>query len=278
MNVLRNSITFGLSALIAWVAAGMIGPASAQPPLNRPSAGDDLAPRTQPVLIDDVGDTNAKIGVGEAELDPEIAKWEDDVAKLEAEDAKRDDPADGVLFIGSSSIRLWKHIARDMAPYRTIRRGYGGAKFSDLSHYAKRLIRPHTYRALVIFVGNDVSGKENDHSPDQVEAWVKQVLQISRQHQPDAPVLLVEVTPTPARFDAWPEIRELNARLREIALTHQQTYFVATAGHYLDDQAQPREELFVKDRLHQNERGYALWSTLIRRRLDDVFRALADSP
>lgn len=205
-----------------------------------------------------------------------IDKWEQAIAELEQRNASEDDPADAILFIGSSSIRRWGSIAIDMAPYRPIQRGYGGAKYSDLAVFAERLIQAHQYRALVSFVGNDVSGKPTDHTPDEVERLVRHVIAVAHQHQPSSPVLLIEVTPTEKRFEAWPKIREVNARLREIALSTPNTYFIATAEHYLDPTGYPRSELFVDDRLHLNEQGYQLWSDLIRRRLDEVLRATTE--
>ena len=202
-------------------------------------------------------------------------KWENKIVELEQLDATEKQPDDAILFIGSSSIRRWDDMATDMTPYRTIRRGYGGAKFSDLAIYAKRLIRPHRYRALVVFVGNDVTGKETDHTPDQVQQLVEYVVGVAHDHLPDAPVFLIEVTPTESRIKAWPKIRKSNERLREVALATPNTYFVPTASYYLRPDGSPRSELFVEDKLHLNEQGYDLWSTLIRRRLDDVFRMTA---
>lgn len=202
-------------------------------------------------------------------------KWSKAIAELDQRNASEQDPSDAILFIGSSSIRRWNSIATDMAPYRTIQRGYGGAKYSDVAVFAERLIEPHQYRALVSFVGNDVSGKPEDHTPDEVERLVRYVIGVSHKHQPGAPVFLIEVTPTEKRLHVWPKIREINAVLREIALSTADTYFIPTASHYLDPTGHPRSELFVDDRLHLNSDGYQLWSNLIRRRLDEVFRASA---
>ncbi|MGI9468445.1 MAG: GDSL-type esterase/lipase family protein [Rubripirellula sp.] len=199
-----------------------------------------------------------------------IGKWEKDIQKLEARDATESDPENAIMFIGSSSIRRWSDIAIDMAPFRTIQRGYGGAKYSDVAIFAKRLLHPHEYRALVIFVGNDVQGKPEDHTPDQVEQLVRYIVSVSNSHQADAPVFLIEVTPTSKRYSAWPAIRKVNARLREIALSTPNTHFIATAEHYLDPDRKPRDELFVSDRLHLNEAGYDQWAALIRRRISET--------
>jgi len=199
-----------------------------------------------------------------------VQRWEDDIVKLEKLDQSEPDPEDAVLLVGSSSIRLWENPAKSLAPYPIIQRGYGGAKYSDLLVYARRLIEPHEFRAVVFFVGNDISGGKADHEVDAVERWVRAIVRVAREHQPEAAILIVEITPTPSRFKAWPKIRELNARLREIALTEPNTFFVATAEFFLDRNDQPRAPLFREDRLHQNDAGYAIWASLIKRRLDEV--------
>jgi hypothetical protein len=199
-----------------------------------------------------------------------VAKWGKEIKKIEARDATEVDPEDAILFIGSSSIRRWADIATDMAPFLTIQRGYGGSKYSDVAVFAKRLLRPHQYQALAIFVGNDVQGKPEDHTPDQVEELARYVISVSKSHQPEAPIFLIEVTPTSKRYAAWPSIRKVNERLRKIALSTPSTYFIATAEHYLNAKGKPRDELFVSDRLHLNEAGYDQWATLIRNRLSEI--------
>lgn len=206
-----------------------------------------------------------------------LERWSKDIEALERRDREQPDPADAILFLGSSSIRRWNDLAVDMAPYRTIKRGYGGAKYSDLAVFAERLIHPHDYRAVVIFVANDVSGKPTDNSPQEVEVFVRHIVSVARQHRPDSPVLLVEVTPTEKRWEHWDRIRQVNVRLREVALTTPSTYFVATAEDFIGSDGRPRADLFVEDRLHLNEQGYDLWSDLIRERLNRIFRLQAAS-
>ncbi|MDP5138969.1 MAG: hypothetical protein NWP83_00695 [Spirosomaceae bacterium] len=94
--------------------------------------------------------------------------WESEIQRLEALDKTEKDPKNAILFIGSSSIRLWDNIADDMSPYPTIRRGYGGAKLSDLIFYTERLVYPHDFRALVVFVANDISNTPEDKSPQEI--------------------------------------------------------------------------------------------------------------
>ena len=205
--------------------------------------------------------------------DAAMQRWDAEIRKLEAKDRAETHPDSSVLFVGSSSIRRWSSIVDDVAPYHPIQRGYGGARYSDVAVFAERLIHPHQYQALVLFVGNDIRGSQDDHTVDEVERLVRHVLKVSHDHQPKAPVLLIEVTPTSRRFAAWSKIRSLNACLREIALTTPRVHFIATAEHYLHpDTVKPRDELFVSDKLHLNRDGYRIWGSIIRRRLDEVLR------
>ena len=204
-----------------------------------------------------------------------MERWDDDIRKLEQFDNAETYSKDSLLILGSSSIRLWKNAENDLAPYRVIRRGYGGAKFSDVAVFAERLIQPHQFRGMVMFVGNDISGNESDLTLKQIEPLVRHIVSVSHAHQPKTPVFLIEVTPTLKRFDVWPEIRQLNAMLREVALSTPDTFFIATAGHVLDRDGNPRPELFRDDKLHLSEAGYTLWSSLIYRRLNEVFQLIA---
>ncbi len=197
------------------------------------------------------------------------ARWQADIDKLTAlNDAETTNP-DSVLYIGSSSIRLWETVAEDMAPYPAIKRGYGGARYTDLSVFARQLIEPHQFRAMVMFVANDVTGGDNDTPLDELEKLVRSIIAVARGHQPDAQLFIVEVTPSQSRFQAWPQIRQVNAVLREVAFTETNTHFIPTAEYFLDASGQPRTEFFRDDQLHLNRAGYARWARLIRRRLDD---------
>lgn len=202
-----------------------------------------------------------------------IEKWEAEIKKIEERDKTEADPEHAILFIGSSSIRLWgKDIAADLKPWPVIERGYGGAKFSDLAVYADRLVRPHKFDALVIFVGNDVTGGKDDKTPEEVTALFKHVVQAARTTHPDQPIFLIEITPTPSRWKAWPQIKEVNAALKQACEQGKNMHFISTADQYLNADGGPMPELFKEDKLHQNRDGYARWSKIIKEALAKVLK------
>ena len=201
---------------------------------------------------------------------PEVKAWESDIEKFEQLDVTKSYPSDAILFAGSSSIRLWSTIGKDMMPYNVIQRGYGGAKLSDFAVYADRIIYPHPCKAIVIFIGNDISGNENDKSPLEVSQLFRKTLYIIRRKFTDTPVFWISVTPTPSRWAVWPEIKEANEMIKEICDSHRNTYFIDTEKYFLNSSGLPRGELFIEDKLHLNDEGYRIWSGIIKNELNNV--------
>jgi hypothetical protein len=195
-------------------------------------------------------------------------RWEPDLAALEARDRAESHPPDSILLVGSSSIRLWDSIVADLAPYHPIPRGFGGARFADVAVHARRLIRPHRFRALVLFAANDVTGAPDDARPEQVAAWFGHLVEVARAAQPEAPIFCLEITPTPARWAAWPKIQEVNRALARECARRPGVHFIPTAHAFLTPEGRPAADLFRDDRLHLNALGYRLWSAILKSHLD----------
>jgi lysophospholipase L1-like esterase len=198
-------------------------------------------------------------------------KWEKDIQALEKLDKSQPSDERTILFLGSSSIKRWTTLTADLAPWPALNRGYGGARFSDLAIYAPRLLQAHQPRAAVIYVGNDITGKQDtDKRPEEVVQLFRTVVESIRQRNPLAEIFLVEITPAPSRFQAWPQIQAANRELKAACEADDHLHFIETHPHYLTAAGQPRPELFVSDRLHQNEDGYQVWKRLIMAQVEAV--------
>ena len=201
--------------------------------------------------------------------------WEVAVRKFEKADARTEYPADSVLFYGSSSIRRWRTIEADMAPRPVIQRGYGGARLSDAVGFVPRVVAPHAdVDAVVVFVANDIDGRPNQPTPAEVGELAKDLLARVRQSHPETPLVWIETTPTPARWDLWPLISEANGLIEAACESDGRAEYLRTADRFLTD-GRPDPRWFVSDGIHLNEEGYAMWSALIRETLD---RRLGPSP
>jgi len=198
--------------------------------------------------------------------------WEKDILKFEQQDKSEKDPANAILFAGSSSIRLWSTLKEDVAPYPVIQRGFGGSKFSDMAVYAKRIIYPHQFKALVIFEANDITGSKTDKTPAEVDKLFRNIVKTVRKKYADQPIFLFEITPTKSRWAVWPTVKQTNQMLKETCSKLHNTYFIETASAYLNKDGVPRNELFIKDMLHQNHEGYIIWGDLAKKKLDEVLK------
>lgn len=173
-----------------------------------------------------------------------------------------------LLFLGSSSIRLWKTLARDMAPHPIIQRGYGGAHLRDAIFFPDALLGEYDPKMIIGFFANDIKGVPEDERPQRVKRLFKFFINQVRERNPNVPLLWIEITPTQSRWEQWEKIQSVNNKIKSFCDKTANLYFVETASAFLDDQGRPRTELFVEDQLHLNPDGYAVWSQIIRKEIE----------
>jgi lysophospholipase L1-like esterase len=190
------------------------------------------------------------------------ARWEADIRAFEEADRTSPPPRDAILFIGSSSIRLWKTLASDFPARRVINRGFGGSQLSDAVHYFDRIVRPYRPRQIVIYAGsNDIAAGE---SAEQVAADFRQFVSLVQRALPETRVAFIAIAPNEARWNLMPAFTRANELVRQSIRTNPRLAYIDVVPHMLDDDGRPKPELYVDDRLHMNANGYALWTTLVR--------------
>ena len=169
---------------------------------------------------------------------------------------------DGVLFVGSSSIRLWPTLAADFPGIYTLQRGFGGAELSDVIRYAPRIVLPYRPRLIVLYAGeNDIAaGKTAAAVFREYQAFVALV----RRSLPETRIVFVSIKPSPSRWALADQMREANDLIRRHISTDPRLSFVDVFTPMLGPDGKPRQDLFVEDRLHMNAEGYKIWRNLIR--------------
>src|SRR4051812_24982841 len=81
--------------------------------------------------------------------------YEKEIAAFEAADKKEAPPANANLFVGSSSIRLWKTLASDFPGKKVINRGFGGSQITDSVKYADRIVIPYHPARIFLYAGDN---------------------------------------------------------------------------------------------------------------------------
>jgi lysophospholipase L1-like esterase len=195
-------------------------------------------------------------------------KWEKDIAAFEAADAKSPPPKGAVLFVGSSSIRLW-NLKESFPDLATINRGFGGSEISDSVRYVKRIVIGHEPRVVVFYAGdNDVA---NGKSPERVFADFKEFVGIVHKALPEAKIIYIGIKPSIKRWMLIDKIREANRRISKHieAEKSDKIVFVDVEPAMLGDDGKPRADLLQDDGLHLNKEGYKVWAKLLRDELRD---------
>jgi lysophospholipase L1-like esterase len=187
------------------------------------------------------------------------ADYESEMLAFEAQDAANPPPSRPVLFVGSSSIRIWPHLSAAFAGLPVLNRGFGGSQMSDVLAYFDRVVARYQPSQIVIYEGdNDLAAGK---SVAQVYADYSNFLARVNTQLPTASIAFLAVKPSPSRLGLLPAMQQLNALVRGLATGRHR--FIDVHTPMLNGSGQPRTELFQSDMLHMNDAGYALWESIV---------------
>ncbi|MEJ2275333.1 MAG: SGNH/GDSL hydrolase family protein [Woeseiaceae bacterium] len=191
--------------------------------------------------------------------DPDPGRFADAIAAFAMWDSKNAVPHDPLLFVGSSSIRLWP-TARDFPGRPVVNRGFGGAELSDVAHYYERVIRPYAPSRVFLYAGdNDIAAGK---SAAQVFEDFRNLADRLARDFPGTELVFISIKPSPARWTVWPTMQEANRLVAEYASGREHLYFADLATPLLDADGRPKD-VYVEDGLHLNAAGYALWQAAL---------------
>jgi lysophospholipase L1-like esterase len=192
-------------------------------------------------------------------LDPK--RFEAEIKAFEAADRASPPSPDGVVLVGSSSIKNWTGVAADFPGVPVLNRGFGGSIMADVVYYMGRIVTPYQPRLVVLYAGdNDMA---EGRTPQQVLGDYRAFVARLRSALPGTRLAFVSIKPSPSRRAYLERMRETNGRIRaDVARDSLQTY-VDVFTPMLDPMGQPRPELFEADSLHMTRAGYLLWRSLL---------------
>ena len=206
---------------------------------------------------------------------PKTADAAPEINAFLASDQKQMPPTGAVLFMGSSSIRLWTTLASDFPEIPVINRGFGGSQIFESTLYADRIAAPYKPRLIVMFAGtNDLA--YGNKTPQQVLQEFQDFAAKIHTLLPDTRLAYISISPTRARWNQEGSVLEANYLIqRWILATNSPTQklsFLDAHSALLTDAGQPPVTLEREDGLHFNADGYKVWTALLKPRI----LALAD--
>lgn len=187
--------------------------------------------------------------------------WQPDIAKFEQADAAHPPPQGAVLFVGSSSIRMWTTLAEDFPGIPTINRGFGGSELADSVYYADRIVLPYHPRIVVVYAGdNDLwAGK----TPETVLADFRAFRTKVHAALPETRIIFLSVKECPSRARVRDAVRATNRLIATDCAAHAPCEFVDVATPLLAPDGGFRPELYRDDQLHLSAAGYAIWTRVL---------------
>lgn len=193
---------------------------------------------------------------------PAEQRWKSELEAFSAADRKQMPPAGGVLFVGSSSIRMWSDLETSFPDQPlVIRRGFGGSRLSDSAELVHRLVLPYQPRLVVLYAGeNDLS---EGASPQEVLGHFVRFVQQVRAALPGTRVAYLSIKPSPSRLVKMAVMREANLLIQTHVLANENLDYIDVHTAMLDNDGRPRPELFVRDQLHLSAEGYGLWRQIV---------------
>lgn len=187
-------------------------------------------------------------------------RFKRDVDEFIEWDSKNSVPDDVVLFVGSSSIRMWatRHSFPDM---KVINRGFGGSQISDVIYYSDRIVLPYEPKVIVFYAGdNDVAaGKLAERVLEDYRRFIK----IVHKAMPKTPVIFIAIKPSLSRWKLWPEMKRANTMIQDYCTKNKQLFFVDISITLLGKDGKPDKKLFLQDQLHLSDEGYRKWTAML---------------
>ena len=203
----------------------------------------------------------ALLSVAMAAPDPNPARFANEINAFDAADAKSPPEKGGIVFTGSSSIRMLK-LAKVFPDLKALNRGFGGSHISEVNHYLDRCVLRYEPSTVVFYCGgNDLWDKK---SPEQVEEDFTELRTRLFAKVPEARLIVMAIRPSPARVSIREVEAAMNLRFKKAAEADKRIIYVAGSWErFLEDAGKPEPKLFIKDGLHMSDAGYAIWKELL---------------
>lgn len=169
---------------------------------------------------------------------------------------------EGILFTGSSSIRLWKDLPIRFDNPKILNRGFGGSQIIDLIENFDQVILKYHPKKIVIYSGdNDV---QEGKSAEIVFGDFCTLYGMIRAKLPEAKVYYIAIKPSLNRWNKVLEMKKANTMINEFLNNQAQGTFVDIFSPMINLDGKPYEKWFVDDGLHLNAVGYELWTEILR--------------
>jgi lysophospholipase L1-like esterase len=170
-----------------------------------------------------------------------------------------------ILFTGSSSIRMWHNLKTTFPDYNIVNLGFGGSEMADLLFYVDKLIISFAPIQVFIYEGdNDISF---GRTSEQILSAADSILSRVRRKFPQTELVFISPKPSLARWKLREQYELFNKQLEAWTKRKKRVRYADVWSAMLDSQGNVRQDIFIEDGLHLNEKGYAIWTSVLAKYL-----------
>ncbi len=189
--------------------------------------------------------------------------FENEIVDFRQQDKQNMPAQGGILFIGSSSIRMWDDLEERFPEAPITKRGVGGCELSHfLAFYMDSIVYPYQAQHVFVYAGeNDIV---NGKSAKAVASNFKALWKLLRKHNPDVSVYFLAIKPSTSRLQWTDAFMDANQRIAKFLRNKKQGHYVDVATVVLNDEGIPDDSLFLGDQLHLNRQGYDRWEAVLK--------------
>ncbi len=188
--------------------------------------------------------------------------WEPVIRMFEENDRRESPPKQGIVFIGSASIRRWD-LDRYFPDLPVINRGFGGSQIADCAYFADRIILPYEPKTVVLHAGNN--DIRRGKTPQQVLADYNLFVETVHEALPTTRIAYISINPDRRHWDLVDKLRKANQLMAAVTEKDERLVYVDADTPMIGEDGKPRPELFTEpDGVHLSAEGYELWTSLLR--------------
>jgi len=189
--------------------------------------------------------------------------FDNEIRDFKHQDSLKTPPKDGILFIGSSSIRKWTDLESRFPNEPIIRRGVGGCElWQVVDYYTNYILFPYKPRKIFIYAG------ENDIAAGKTGKFVFEEFQklwgMIHQKLPNTTIYFMSVKPSPSRAKFIGEVNIANDLIRKYLRNKKNSIYIdVSTVLFTSGTTTPDNSLFEGDLLHLNSKGYDKWQKVL---------------
>lgn len=187
----------------------------------------------------------------------------DEINAFKKQDSISMPPKNAILFVGSSSFRMWTSVQQDFPVHKIVNRAFGGSSLPDIIRYADQVIIPYQPRQILIYCGDNDLASSDTISAQTVNARFQQLFNYVRKQLPTTSIAFVSIKPSPSRQHLLKKIKSANELISTFLKSQPKAAYIDVFSAMVDNEGNPKPDLFVDDRLHMNKKGYAIWVQVI---------------